>query len=81
MMWATGYNVLHTGGYVTGFAIAEVSVADYTLFWKTVDANCEFMKEHNTAWFIHAWREQGTLDMLQNDGTLAIPNWKPRKWC
>ncbi|KAL7931567.1 hypothetical protein V8C35DRAFT_329558 [Trichoderma chlorosporum] len=81
MMWATGYNVLHAGGYVTGFAIAEVSVPDYTKFWKTVDANCAFLKEHNTAYFIHAWRQQGTLDMLQNDGSVAIPNWKPQKWC
>ncbi|KAL6803360.1 hypothetical protein GGI42DRAFT_342662 [Trichoderma sp. SZMC 28013] len=81
MMWATGYNVLHAGGYITGFAIAEVSVADYTKFWKTVDANCAFLKEHNTAYFIHAWRQQGTLNMLQNDGSVVIPNWKPKKWC
>ncbi|KAL7918549.1 hypothetical protein ACQKWADRAFT_303788 [Trichoderma austrokoningii] len=81
MMWATGYNVLHAGGYITGFAIAEVSVADYTKFWKTVDANCAFLKEHKTAYFIHAWRQEGTLNMLQNDGSVVIPNWKPKKWC
>ncbi|KAH8703622.1 hypothetical protein BGW36DRAFT_414093 [Talaromyces proteolyticus] len=81
MMWATSYNVLHAGGYVTGFAVAEVSVQDYTLFWKTVDANCKYLKEQNTAYFIHAWREEGTLDMLNDDGTVVIPNWKPQKWC
>ena len=57
----------------------DVGVDQYTNYWKTFDDNCEWFKEKNVGWFLHAWRGEDTFDILKDDGSYVIPNWKPQK--
>jgi hypothetical protein len=42
------------------------------------DDNCEFFKAQNVGWFLHAWYGEGTFDMVYDNGSYVIPNWRPR---
>lgn len=58
---------------------SDVGVDQYIHFWKTFDDNCEWFKEQNVGWFLHAWRGEDTFDIVNPDGGYIIPDWKPRK--
>ena len=58
---------------------SDVGVAQYTDYWKTFDNNCEWFKEKQVGWFLHAWRGEDAFDMVKPDGSYVIPNWRPRK--
>ncbi len=59
---------------------ADVGVEQFGRFWRTIDANCEYFKSRQVGWFFHAWRGEGTFDIMKPDGDgYMIPNWRPRK--
>ncbi|EXJ69867.1 uncharacterized protein A1O5_06939 [Cladophialophora psammophila CBS 110553] len=70
--WAWELNVLHQGS-------KDIDTPQYTTFWKTYDENCQFFKKNNVGWFLHAWKWEGTFNMVTPNGSYAIPNWKPQK--
>jgi exo-beta-1,3-glucanase (GH17 family) len=70
--WAWGPN-FHYEDHV------DVGVDQYTAYWKKYDDECEFLKANGIGWFIHTWYGEDTFDMLKDDGSYVIPNWKPRK--
>jgi hypothetical protein len=70
--WAWAYNDGHQGGD------GDVGFPQYSDYWHNFDNNCEFFKTQNTGWFLHTWSGEGTFDMLLDDGSYAIPNWKPQ---
>ncbi|OZJ01796.1 hypothetical protein BZG36_05535, partial [Bifiguratus adelaidae] len=76
--WAWDFNILHQGGANLGFAKCDCGVAQYTKYWKTYDANCPFFKKNNVGWFLHAWLQEGTFNMVMPNGSYVIPNWKPQ---
>ncbi|KAL1968616.1 hypothetical protein VTN77DRAFT_1442 [Rasamsonia byssochlamydoides] len=76
--WAWAFNIAHQGGYSLGFAVCDCGPAQYTHYWKTYDENCPFFKENNVGWFIHAWEQEGTFNMVMPNGSYAILNWKPQ---
>ena len=71
-MWAWGKTDHNPGK-------SDVGVAQYTNYWKTFDNNCEWFKQKNVGWFLHAWQGEDTFDMVKSDGSYVIPNWRPRK--
>ncbi|KIW68457.1 hypothetical protein PV04_04400 [Phialophora macrospora] len=70
--WAWELNVLHQGS-------KDIGTQQYTKFWHTYDANCQFFKKNNVGWFLHAWKWEGTFNMVMPNNSYAIPNWKPQK--
>ncbi|OAQ68464.1 B-(1-6) glucan synthase [Pochonia chlamydosporia 170] len=59
---------------------SDVGVAQYTKYWKTFDDNCEWFKQKNVGWFLHAWQGEDKFDIVKPDGSgYVIPNWRPRK--
>jgi len=78
-MWAWAFNILHQGGDSLGFALCDCGPEQYTNYWKTYDDNCQFLKSNNIGWFIHAWLQEGTFNMLMPNGSYAIPNWRPQR--
>jgi len=57
----------------------DVGVSQYTAYWKKYDSECETLKANGVGWFLHDWRGESTFDMVKDDGSYVIPNWKPRK--
>ncbi len=57
----------------------DLGVTQYTNYWKQFDNNCQFFKDNNVGWFLHAWRGEDTFDIVKPDGSYVIPNWKPQK--
>ncbi|KAI5463708.1 hypothetical protein BGZ63DRAFT_382094 [Mariannaea sp. PMI_226] len=51
----------------------------YANYWRQFDDNCEFFKEQNVGWFLHAWSGEGAFDMVKDDGSYQIPGFRPRK--
>jgi len=52
---------------------SDVGVSQYTEYWKKYDDECEFMKEFNMGWFLHAWYGEGTFDIVYDNGSYVIP--------
>ncbi|KAH8807990.1 hypothetical protein F5884DRAFT_752559 [Xylogone sp. PMI_703] len=77
--WAWDFNILHQGGSDLGFAKCDCGPEQYNHFWKTYDENCHYFKENNIGWFLHAWLQEGTFDMLMPNGSYAIKNWRPQR--
>jgi hypothetical protein len=71
LQWAWGLNTHYTDRQ-------DLGVNQYTEFWKQYDDYCEFFREQNVGWFIHAWYGEGTFDMVYDNGSYVIPNWRPR---
>ena len=71
--WAWG-----TGGD-HGSGVGDVGTAQYSAYWHSFDDNCDFFKQYLTGWFIHAWAMESTFDMVKDDGSYAIPAWKPKR--
>lgn len=58
----------------------DVGVQQYIKYWKTFDNNCEWFRDGKVGWFLHAWRGEGSFDIVRPDGDgYMIPNWRPRK--
>ncbi|KAK4940394.1 hypothetical protein LTR10_019500 [Elasticomyces elasticus] len=70
--WAWELNVLHQGS-------KDIGTPQYVAFWETYDANCPFFKETNVGWFLHAWKWEGTFNMVTPNGSYAMPGWRPQK--
>ncbi|ETI24471.1 hypothetical protein G647_03840 [Cladophialophora carrionii CBS 160.54] len=70
--WAWELNVLHQGS-------KDIGAQQYTTFWHNYDSNCQFFKKNNVGWFLHAWKWEGTFNMVMPNNSYAIPNWKPQK--
>lgn len=58
---------------------SDVGPSQYIQFWKAFDNNCEWFRDRQVGWFLHAWRGEDTFDIVKPDGSYAIPNWRPRK--
>ncbi|KAH9909636.1 glycoside hydrolase family 17 protein [Xylariomycetidae sp. FL2044] len=57
----------------------DVGVAQYTQYWEKYDEMCETFKELNVGWFLHTWRGEGTFDIVYENGSYVIPDWRPRE--
>lgn len=57
----------------------DVGPQQYQTYWKNMDNSCEWFRDRKVGWFLHAWRGEDTFDILKDDGSYAIPNWRPRK--
>ncbi|KAL8791308.1 MAG: hypothetical protein Q9195_005927 [Heterodermia aff. obscurata] len=62
-----------------GSGVGDVGHAQYSTYWHNFDNNCELFKQYQTGWFLHAWAMESTFDMVKDDGSYEIPNWKPRR--
>ncbi|KHN98846.1 B-(1-6) glucan synthase [Metarhizium album ARSEF 1941] len=59
---------------------SDVGVAQYRRYWKTFDDNCEWFKEKNVGWFLHAWQGEDKFDIVKPGASgYVIPDWRPRR--
>ena len=56
----------------------DLGVPQYSAYWRTYDAQCTTLKAYNVGWFLHAWRGEDTFDLVRDDGSYVIPNWRPQ---
>ncbi len=71
--WAWGNGGDHGSG------VGDVGTQQYSAYWHSFDDNCDVFKQYQTGWFIHAWAQESTFDMLKDDGSYATPAWKPKR--
>ena len=71
--WASARGGFHGNG------VGDVGHAQYSKYWHNFDDNCELFKQYQTGWFLHAWAQESTFDMVNDNGSYEIPNWKPRR--
>ena len=71
--WAWGENSDHGGGR------GDVGPSQYSNYWHAFDDNCSLFKQYQTGWFIHAWSQESTFDMVEDDGSYAMAAWKPQR--
>ena len=57
----------------------DVGVSQYTAYWRQYDAACAVFKKYNVGWFLHSWRGEDTFDLVKEDDSYAILNWRPQQ--
>ncbi|KAI0594090.1 hypothetical protein F4775DRAFT_586355 [Biscogniauxia sp. FL1348] len=57
----------------------DVGVSQYTQYWEKFDQECETFKQLEVGWFLHAWYGESTFDILYDNGSYVIPNFRPQK--
>jgi len=73
-MWAYNKN-----GHQRGEYDQYDNMANYQLYWNTLNDNCDTFKSLQVGWFFHTWFGEPGFDIIGSNGN-PVFNWKP-KFC